>query len=119
MVILVIHSSVTQRRVFLNCLRKNGYRKVRAFEDHQQALEGLNRTHPEITIIEKDVLVAREPRSRVRLKQSLLQRSETVLVTSYEFTQSEAIQLLDIADELLLMPFRPEVLYHKIKQLCS
>lgn len=117
MEILVIHRSITQRRVFLNCLRKTGYGDVQAFEDEQQALAALNGSPARVTIIEKELLAARGSSPNNRRKKTLLERSRHVLVISYQFTEHEVTQLLETADELLLMPFTPELLEEKVGEL--
>ncbi len=117
MEILVIHSSVTQRKVFMNCLQKTGLGDVQAFASEREALKALNGTPAEVTILEKESLQTEGSPTHIRRRQALLDRSERIVVTSYQFTRDEAIALLDRADELLLMPFKPEVLEEKIRRL--
>lgn len=119
MEIFIVHKSITQRKVFLNCLRKTGYKEARAFEDKQAAVKSLNGTPVRLTIIDKEALFAESSGRGGRAMRTLMERSEALLVTSYQFTQDEALELLDTADELLLMPFAPDVLKEKIHTLCA
>lgn len=119
MEIFVIHSSVTQRKVFVNCLRKTGRGNIRVFKDEREAAEALNGEPVQVTIVEKETLQTEGSTTHGRRRQALLERSKAVVVTSYQFTRDEALELLACADELLILPFKPEVLEQKIQQLCN
>lgn len=115
--IVVLHASITHRKIFVNVLRKSDYQEVYAYEDPRQALDGLGEETIDLAIIQKKVITAKTSSKKRRQKHDLLNRSARTIITGYEFTEDEVVELLRATDEILLMPFSAETLMQKIAAL--
>lgn len=120
MAIAIIHSSITQRRIFRNLLRKANRSDVCGFETIDDFLTEAEHAPVDCVIVQKEIFQettllngqAEEFEARVA--------STPTVAVSYQFTQTETIELVRGGiDTLLLMPFAPETFYEKLAPLLS
>lgn len=112
--IVVLHRSVTHRKIFKNVLRKGGFENILSYPNPKAALDAVSAQIIDLAIVEKELLGGNASRRREQPIQSLLTNAGGVLITSYQFTKEEIVDLLGQADEILLMPFGPDTLQQKV-----
>lgn len=115
--VAVLTSSVTNERIFRNALGKIGFGPIETFGTTGEFLARLKSQPSDLIVIQKNLLTAGDNHllEVVRVDLTL---EQPVLVTGYQFSKDEAIELIRRgASELLLLPFNPETLAEKIGNL--
>lgn len=117
MCIVVIHPSVTNRRIVANVLRKTDHTPVRTFATPTAAFQSVDE-EVDLLITDKDMTLNGEI-----VRDGFGASDEappSVLVVGYDFTEEEAVEVIrEGAEELLLMPFSPDELVNRVRELTA
>lgn len=116
--IMVLHSSVTNRRIFVNVFGKMGGARVHVCAEEEELLEKMGQIDPALIVIEKKFVYLNDGGFLDEIRMHRLEGEVPIMIAGYEFTKDEAVDVIRKgADELLLLPFRAEHLSEKVSQL--
>ncbi len=116
--IIVLHSSITNRRIFVNVFGKMAGLRVHVCADEAALLEKMQQIEPALLVIEKKYIYLNEGGFLEDIKLRRLDGEVPIMIAGYQFTKDEAVDVIRKgADELLLLPFNAERLSEKVSEL--
>lgn len=116
--VLILHSSITNRRIFTNVFGKMKGVQVHVCAEDDLFLQQLNTCSPHLVIVQKELACVDDEKLLCELREYRRSDGLAVMIAAYEFTQKEAVDIIRKgADELLLLPFNADSLLKKINGL--
>lgn len=116
--IMVLHSSVTNRRIFANVFGKMGGIRVHVYAEESELIDQMDHTVPDLVVIEKKFVYMNDGEFLEEVVRPRVDRDVAVMIAGYQFTKDEAVEVIRKgADELLLLPFSAEHLLERVSRL--